>query len=83
MDIREKIYSAEEALSIFSRFLRLLNYSTDFEETLALIAVESKTLMQSQSIVLFLIDEHSKDVNYHIAFGNSAQQLQNINIDKL
>ncbi len=82
MDIREQINTPEGRLHIFSRFLRLLNYSSDFEETLALLAGESKTLMQSEAMVLFLIDSNTESIYYHMSFGVLGECFKNIVIDE-
>ncbi len=81
-EVRELIYTPEGRLDIFAKFLRILNYSLDFEESLALLAGESKTFMQSETIVLLLIDEHTQNFYYHLSLGSLGHVFKDIVINK-
>ncbi len=81
-EVRELIYTPEGRLDVFTNFLRILNYSVDFEESLALLAGESKTFMQSEAIVLLLIDEHTQNFYYYLSLGLIGLSFKDIVINK-
>lgn len=82
MNANESINTIEGRLFIFSRFMKIINIASDFEEAIALIAGETKILMQSEAMIVFLFDQDTKTFYYNTSFGTIADVFRDAIIEK-
>ena len=69
MDIYDLINEPEKQLEVFSDIIKKMNNIGDYEETLVNILSEIKTIMLTDTILLYLIDQELYNLNYEMSIG--------------
>ena len=69
MDIYDIVDNPEKQLEVFSGIIKRMNASNDHDETLVTIVSEIKTIMYTDSILLYLIDQELYNLHYEMSIG--------------
>ncbi|WP_240516504.1 hypothetical protein [Brachyspira sp. G79] len=69
MDIYDIVDNPEKQLEVFSGIIKRMNASSDHDETLVTIISEIKTIMYTDSILLYLVDQELYNLHYEMSIG--------------
>ena len=69
MDIYDIVDNPEKQLEVFSGIIKRMNASNDHDETLVTIISEIKTIMYTDSILLYLVDQELYNLHYEMSIG--------------
>ncbi|ANN62600.1 GAF domain-containing SpoIIE family protein phosphatase [Brachyspira hyodysenteriae] len=69
MDIYDIVDDPEKQLEVFSGIIKRMNASNDHDETLITIISEIKTIMYTDSILLYLVDQELYNLHYEMSIG--------------
>ncbi|WP_300370731.1 SpoIIE family protein phosphatase [Brachyspira sp.] len=69
MDIYDIVDDPEKQLEVFSDIIKRMNASNDYDETLITIISEIKTIMYTDSILLYLVDQELYNLHYEMSIG--------------
>ena len=69
MDIYDIVDDPEKQLEVFSGIIKRMNSSNDHDETLITIISEIKTIMYTDSILLYLVDQELYNLHYEMSIG--------------
>ena len=69
MDIYDIVDNPEKQLEVFSGIIKRMNASNDHDETLVTIVSEIKTIMYTDSILLYLVDQELYNLHYEMSIG--------------
>lgn len=69
MDIYDLVNEPEKQLEAISDIIKKMNNIGDYEETLVNIISEIKTIMLTDTILLYLIDQELYNLNYEMSIG--------------
>ena len=69
MNINEIMDNPEKQIEVFSNIIKKMNSSTDYEESLITLISEIKAVMNSNTILLYLVDQELNNLNFEMSIG--------------
>ena len=81
MDIYDIIDNPEKQLEMFSGIIKRMNSSSDYNEILVNIISEIKSIIYTDSILLYLVDQELHNLTYEMSIGSLGNKFYGNVID--